>query len=149
MPELAYIALRFVFLALIYLFVFLVLRTVYLELKPMPVRPAVERVSAKTPRGGRKARLVVEGETGRRKQASWDLRGEVVVGRAPECAVSIEDEFASNQHSKIYQVEGRYYVEDLGSTNGTYVNGRRIHYPTELRSGDRVKVGRTVLEFRR
>lgn len=149
MPEIVYVTLRFVFLALLYLFVLLVARTVYREIKPAPTRPAAARAAVKAPRGGRKARLVISGETGRRKQPGWELEGDVIIGRAPECAVSIGDEFASNQHSKVYQAEGRFYVEDLGSTNGTYVNGRRIHYPTELRSGDRVKIGRTVMEFRR
>ena len=149
MPEIVYITLRFVFLALLYVFVFLVARTVYRELKPAPVRPAVERASTKAPRGKHKARLVMASDVGRKKQASWDLEGEIVIGRAPECAVSIDDEFTSNLHAKIYQTEGRYYVEDLGSTNGTYVNGRRINYPTELRGGDRVKIGRTVMELRR
>ena len=149
MPEIVYVVLRYAFLALLYLFVFLVIRMVYRELKPAAPRPVPPRASAKTPRGGRKARLVMASETGRKRQASWDLEGDVTIGRAPECAVSVDDEFASNLHSKIYKAEGRYYVEDLGSTNGTYVNGRRIHYPTELRNGDRVKIGRTVMEFRR
>jgi hypothetical protein len=148
-PEIVYVSLRFVFLALLYVFVLIVARTAYNELKPTPSRPAVSRASARTPRGGRKAKLVIASETGRKKQASWDLEGDVSIGRAQECAVSIADEFASNLHSKIYRAEGRYYVEDLGSTNGTYVNGRRIHYPTELRNGDRFKIGRTVMEFRR
>ena len=148
MPEIVYVVLRYTFLALLYLFVFLVIRMVYRELKPVAPRPVPPRASVKTPRG-RKARLVMASETGRKRQASWDVVGDVTIGRAPECVVSVDDEFASNLHSKIYQAEGRYYVEDLGSTNGTYVNGRRIHYPTELRNGDRVKIGRTVMEFRR
>lgn len=149
MPEIVYVTLRYLFLALLFLFIFLVARVVYLELKPQATRPRVERAAAKTTRGRRKARLVIAGEPGRRKQASWELRTEVIIGRAPECAVSIDDEFASNLHAKAYQAEGRYYVEDLGSTNGTYVNGRRINYPTELRGGDSIKIGRTVMEFRR
>jgi len=149
LPEIVYVTLRFLFLALLMLFVFLVARTVYRELRPAPPRPAVPRAPAKAPRSGRKARLVIAGDAGRRKQLSWELEGDVIIGRSPECAVSVDDEFASNLHSKIYQTEGRFYVEDLGSTNGTYVNGRRIHYPTELRSGDRVKIGRTEMEFRR
>ena len=148
MPEIVYVTLRFVFLALLYAFVFLVARVVYRELKPAP-RAAVERAAPRAVRGKRKASLVMAGGKGRKKQASWELGGEVVLGRAPGCAICVEDEFASNLHAKIYQQGGRYYVEDLGSTNGTYVNGRRINYPTELRRGDLVKIGRTVLEFRR
>ena len=149
MPEIVYVTLRFVFLILLYVFVFMVAAMVYRELVPAPAQATVKRASARPPSSRRKARLVIAGDGGRRKLASWELQGEVVIGRAPECVVSLDDEFASNQHAKIYQAEGRFYVEDLGSTNGTYVNGRRVHYPTELRAGDRVKIGRTVMEFRR
>ncbi len=149
MPEIVYVTLRYLFLALLFLFVFLVARVVYVELRPPTAGPAARRAAARTPRGRRKAKLVMVGETGRRKQASWEFEVEVVIGRAAECAVSIDDEFASNLHAKIYRSEGRYYVEDLGSTNGTYVNGRRINYPTELRGGDRIKIGRSEMEFRR
>jgi Na+-transporting methylmalonyl-CoA/oxaloacetate decarboxylase gamma subunit len=149
LPEIVYVALRFVFLALLYLFVIMVAMVVYYELKPARARPVVERAAAKPARGKGRAKLVIAGEAGRKKLASWDLEGEVVVGRAPECTATLDDEFASNLHAKIYKAEGRYYVEDLGSTNGTYVNDRRINYPTELRKGDRIKIGRTVMEFRR
>ena len=149
MPEIVYVTLRIVFLVLLYVFVFLVARTVYRELKPAPARPAYARASTKPSRARRKARLVLADGTGRRKQTSWELAGEIIIGRASECAISIDDEFTSSLHAKVYHAEGRYYVEDLGSTNGTYVNGRRIHYPTELRGGDRIKIGRTVMEFRR
>ncbi len=148
MPEIVHVALRIAFLALLYAFVLFVARTAYLEMKPPP-RPAVARAEARRARVGRRAKLVLTADAGRRKQGSWELRGEVVIGRGEGCGVCVVDEFASNLHSKIYQAEGRYYVEDLGSTNGTYVNGRRIHYPTELRGGDRIKIGRTVMEFRR
>jgi len=149
LPEIVYVTLRIVFLVLLYIFVFLVARTVYRELRPVPARPASARAPVKTTRGRRRAKLVMTDGTGRKKQASWELAGETVIGRAAECAISIDDEFTSNLHAKVYRSEGRYYVEDLGSTNGTYVNGRRIHYPTELRGGDRIKIGRTVMEFRR
>jgi len=148
LPEIVYVTLRYVFLVLLYVFVFLVAGVVYRELRPAP-RPRKERAAPKRMRARGKASLLIAGAPGRKKQASWELGDEVIMGRAGECAISLNDEFASNMHAKIYQVEGRYYVEDLGSTNGTYVNGRRINYPTELRGGDLVKIGRTVMEFRR
>ena len=148
MPEIAHIAVRIVFLVALYAFVLFVARAAYLEMKPPPPRPRVAAPERRA-RGGRRARLVLAGDAGRGRQASWELHAEMVIGRGEECGVCVEDEFASNLHSKIYRAEGRYYVEDLGSTNGTYVNGRRIHYPTELRGGDRIKIGRTVMEFRR
>ncbi len=72
----------------------------------------------------------------------------MVIGRAAECQVCLEDEFASHLHSRISLSQGGYLIEDLGSTNGTYVNGRKINYPVELRNGDRIKIGKTILEFR-
>ncbi|NPV58891.1 MAG: FHA domain-containing protein [Actinobacteria bacterium] len=148
MPEIVYVTLRYVFLGLLYAFLLLVARLIYRELKPPPVGRAA-RVAAKPAKTGRRAKLVLLGEAPFRKQGSWEVREEMVIGRAPECSICVEDEFASNQHARVYRTEEGYYVEDLGSTNGTYVNGRRINYPTELRYGDRIRVGRTVLEFRR
>ena len=148
MPEIVYVTLRFVFLGLLYAFVALVARLIYRELKPSPAKEAA-RSPSRPRKVGRKARLVLAGDSPFRRQGSWEVRGEMVVGRSPECSICVEDEFASNLHARIYQTGEGYYVEDLGSTNGTYVNGRRINYPTELRYGDRIRVGRTVLEFRR
>lgn len=148
MPEIAYVTLRYVFLFLLYIFVLLVARTVYRELSPVPRAKAVHEPARKVI-GKRGAYLVITGKGGRRRRVDWEVSKEVLIGRAPECSVCLQDEFASNLHAKIYQAEGRFYVEDLGSTNGTYVNGRRINYPTELRGGDNIKVGNTLMEFRR
>ncbi|MDI6874561.1 MAG: FHA domain-containing protein [Actinomycetota bacterium] len=147
MPEIVYISLRYLFLALLYLFLVLVIRVIYRELNPVAPRlPARERSLPR--RKGRRAALVLLGGEGRRGRREWEIKEELVIGRSPECAVCLEDEFASNLHARIYALQDRYYVEDLGSTNGTYVNGRRINYPIELRVGDRIKVGRTLMEFR-
>jgi len=148
LPEIVYVTLRYVFLALLFVFVLLVAGVVYRELSPAP-RPKGGPVAGKSRSRGRKASLALAATSGRRKPISWELDKEVIVGRGSGCDIPIKDEFASNLHAKIYEVEGRFYVEDLGSTNGTYVNGRRITYPTELRGGDRIKIGRTVLDFRR
>ncbi len=147
MPEIVYVSLRYLFLALLYLFLILVVRVIYRELHPSaPVLPA--REPSRPRRRVRGAALVLLGGEGRRGRRRWEIKDELVIGRAPECAVCLEDEFASNFHARVYALQGRYYVEDLGSTNGTYVNGRRINYPIELRAGDRIKVGRTLMEFR-
>lgn len=148
MPEIVYITLRYVFLALLFVFVLLVAWTVYRELVGVP-RAAETPPPPKRAGSRRKASLVMVDSASRKKLRSWEIKDEMVIGRAFECAVSLQDEFSSNIHAKLYRVEGRYYIEDLGSTNGTYVNGRRINYPTELRGGDYIKIGRTVLEFRR
>jgi pSer/pThr/pTyr-binding forkhead associated (FHA) protein len=72
-----------------------------------------------------------------------------VIGRAPECEIRLDDAYISQQHARIFGKNGSWYVEDLGSTNGTYVNEQRLASPAMLQPGDRIRVGTTVLELRR
>ena len=73
--------------------------------------------------------------------------GELVIGRATSAALALPgDSFVSSRHARVFRRDGGVWVEDLGSTNGTYVNGGRISAATPLRTGDRLQVGRTVLE---
>jgi hypothetical protein len=60
-------------------------------------------------------------------------------------ALSINDEYASNQHARFQVAHGQWYVKDLGSTNGTWLNGRRIHAPQRLKKGDKIKIGHTIV----
>ena len=59
--------------------------------------------------------------------------------------VTITDEFASSHHARFQVAHGRWFIEDLGSTNGTWLNGRRFRAPQHLKKGDKVKIGRTVM----
>lgn len=147
MPEIVYVSLRYLFLVLLYVFIVLVVRAVYRELSPAAEVTTARPAPAPRRRKRSAVLVLLDGEK-RRGRRQWELGEELVIGRAPECSVRLDDEFASNLHAKIYRLQDRYYVEDLGSTNGTYVNGRRINYPIELRGGDRIKVGRTLMEFR-
>ena len=71
------------------------------------------------------------------------FHGDFIAGRQGKLAVG--DEFASNQHARFLIAHGLWYVKDLGSTNGTWLNGRRIHAPQALKKGDKVKIGHTVV----
>lgn len=71
-----------------------------------------------------------------------------VLGRDPDCQVVVEDQFASKRHAAIDLREGVYVLADLGSKNGTLLNGRPLDAPTELLSGDRIQIGSTVFEYR-
>ena len=122
----------------------------YLELKPeaAPVprgAPASPRQKArgKTPR----KLVVVEGDALRGK--SFGLDSELMIGRADKCHIKIDDAYVSQVHARVYPRGETFMVEDQGSTNGTYVNRRRITSPVELRKGDQIKIGKTVLEARR
>ena len=75
-----------------------------------------------------------------------ELEGELVIGREG-AAVTIEDSELSRRHAAVRPVDGGIEIEDLGSLNGTYVNGRRIDAPTRLAGGDSIKLGQSVLEL--
>jgi len=75
-----------------------------------------------------------------------ELEAEIVIGREG-VAVTIDDPELSRRHAAVRPTEGGFEVEDLGSLNGTFVNGRRIEGPTKLSGGDTIKLGQNVLEL--
>jgi pSer/pThr/pTyr-binding forkhead associated (FHA) protein len=93
-------------------------------------------------------RLVVT--TGPLRGTTVPLGGSaVLIGRAPSCTLVLDDDYSSSRHARIYPEGGRWYVEDLGSTNGTYVGRERISGPTPITVGSQVKVGQSTLELQR
>ncbi|WP_406832800.1 FHA domain-containing protein [Pedococcus sp. KACC 23699] len=72
-----------------------------------------------------------------------------VIGRNPECALVLEDDFASGRHAKIYQRDGAWFVEDLGSTNGTFLGSERLTGPVRVEVGTTLRIGKTVIELRK
>jgi pSer/pThr/pTyr-binding forkhead associated (FHA) protein len=76
----------------------------------------------------------------------FEIAGSAVIGRDPSSGLVLEDPEASRRHASVSPEADGVNVEDLGSTNGTYVNGNRLAAPVVLRPGDRVQVGTTVLE---
>lgn len=163
MPDGLLGVLKLCLLALLYLFFARVLWAVGAELRGP--RKAVAPSAAGTrpapgpqrqPRPGRAERkaaqampselAVVAGSA--RGGPNFPLDAEVTVGRAAGCAVCIEDGFASQLHARVYRIERRVMIEDLGSTNGTLVNGARITTPTPLVRSDVITIGGTSLEVR-
>jgi pSer/pThr/pTyr-binding forkhead associated (FHA) protein len=71
------------------------------------------------------------------------FHADFIAGR--QGALVVSDEFASNHHARFQIAHGLWYVKDLGSTNGTWLNGRRIHAPQPLKKGDKIKLGHTVV----
>lgn len=78
---------------------------------------------------------------------SFALDGETTIGRAAGCGIPIDDSHVSKLHARVYPADGRWYVEDLGSTNGTRVNDSAIVAPAPIAPGDRVAVGDIVMEL--
>lgn len=144
-PNIVFIGLRYFFIALLFIFLAITLRVIYKDINA-PLEPGSGRKSRK--KGKRRDPthlLVVVADHG--AGTRHFLSGEMMIGRAENCGIRIEDNYVSQHHARIYQSDDSFHVEDVGSTNGTYVNGRKISYPLELRNGDRVKIGKTVFEF--
>lgn len=151
MPVLVLDLLKYLFLAVLYIFVARAIRAIYVELKPSATQSQPARKSGKTKtRSNKKAparAVVVEGDT--MKGKVFPLGDEFIVGRADKCHLILEDNYVSQVHARIFAKDESFMVEDLGSTNGTYLNRQTVDAPTELRRGDRVKIGKTVLEMRK
>ncbi len=131
MFNLAIFVLKGVLLAALYLFLLAVLWTVRADLAP---------------RSGSRPRLVaLKGAVAR--GASFPLSGEVVIGRDSEEGISLPDPYVSSRHARVFADGDCFFIEDLGSTNGVYVNGRRLREAARLRPGDRIKLGETIFQF--
>lgn len=150
MPHALLQLLRYFLLGLLWLFFLYAARMVYVEVR----RSRTER-SPTTPQAQHATdrpvplRLKVVDPPQRRGRI-FELGEEVTMGRSPGCAVSLEDDtFTSSVHARVYRRNGELWLEDLGSTNGTWLNDELVSMPSRLQRGDRVKVGSTILEVAR
>lgn len=158
MSEQLLFVLKLCLLALLYLFFYRVVRAVWAELKAPAVAPAGGGATrpAKPSRQDRKAakavaeqkppQLVVVEPASRRGQA-FLLGNEATLGRAAGCQVPLDDTFVSQLHARVFLRNGTWFVEDLGSTNGTLLNKRKVGGAVPIQRGDRVQIGSTVLEM--
>ncbi|MBO0924421.1 FHA domain-containing protein [Cellulomonas sp. zg-ZUI199] len=73
----------------------------------------------------------------------------VLVGRAPSCTLVLDDDYSSSRHARIFPQGDRWFVEDLGSTNGTFVGESRVEQPTPVPTGTPIRVGQSLLELQR
>jgi len=138
--------LKLAFLAIIWVFIAMIAGVVKRDVFGHSETPAGGGQPNPKRRGARvrQAQLLVVEGSGRGDAVG--LRGEVVVGRSPECTLDIDDDFASGRHARFYKDLESWIVADLGSTNGTIVNGLRITRPTRVGNGDIVKIGRTSIQ---
>jgi uncharacterized protein YigE (DUF2233 family) len=142
--------LKYGLLALLFLFIWRAMRWVMRGLTVDEQAAASGRkarakgVAATTPAA---STLVVRADGEKPRPVTLDAS--TTIGRAPECELRLDDTYASQQHARIFARNGGWYVEDLGSTNGTFVNEQRLVAPALLQQGDRVRIGTTVLELRR
>jgi pSer/pThr/pTyr-binding forkhead associated (FHA) protein len=73
----------------------------------------------------------------------------VLLGRNPECTLVLDDDFASGRHARIFRRDGGWFVEDLGSTNGTYLDSSRLTEPKPVEVGSTLRIGKTIFELRK
>ena len=160
--------LNYALLALLYLFFARVLWAVWSEVRgprlgiqqqPANARAATDATSpaerpaaVATPKKGNRAKrgvpsklVVLEPKV--RKGSAYAIKTELTLGRAPTCSIGIPDDtFASQLHTRVFPHDGAVWVEDLGSTNCTHVNGARLTAPLQLAVGDRLQIGSTIFE---
>jgi pSer/pThr/pTyr-binding forkhead associated (FHA) protein len=153
-PEQLLNLLKLFLLVLLYLFFLRVLRAVWTEVN-MPAVPETAPAATKQkgrsrrpPRPGRSnhPQLKVVEPSGLRGR-SYALDSEITLGRGAGCQVPIDDRYASEVHARVFQRDGNWFVEDLGSTNGTYLNRRRVAGPMVIKRRDKLQIGNTVLEL--
>ena len=146
------VALKFGFLAVLYLFLLVIARSAIKDLR-RTASPAPEATGfhaapayADSPRGS-DAWLVVERGGGLEADHRFDLIGGLSIGRSKDSDVQIEDRYASSLHARVFERGGRFYVEDMNSTNGTLLNGATLVGEAELIDGDTVQIGDTVFRL--
>ncbi len=111
---------------------------------PRPPRPAK---AAKPGRGTPRFLVVTEGGLA---GVSIDLADQqITMGRANDATLVLNDDYASTYHARIFPQDGQWFVEDLGSTNGTYLDRQKVARPTPVPVGVPIRIGKTVLELRR
>lgn len=148
---------RFAFLAVLWLFIYGMVRVIRTELRTsgaprvgVSQRPKKAKRGASTdprPQRGQLSQLIVtEGALAGTRVA---LTGKpILIGRANDSTLVLTDDYASTRHARISETNGVWYLEDLGSTNGTYIGQTKVNGPVPLEAGAVVRIGKTALELR-
>lgn len=165
MSDILLAALKIGYLALLWLFILLAANVIRTDLfgRRVPTSELPSARAERTERGRRDGhraavpvtppaappvRLVVTNGPHLGMAAEVDQAGTyVMIGRSPECAIVLDDDFVSTRHARVVNGDAGLYLEDLGSTNGTFVNGRRITGATIIGPADEIRIGRTILKL--
>jgi hypothetical protein len=163
MNELTLTLVRVAFLAVLWLFVIAAIGVVRTDLlgggtaAPRSARAGARRARQAPPprpvravRAGRGAPRTLVITAGALKGTSLDLdQQQITLGRANDATLVLNDDYASSRHARIFPQDGQWIVEDLGSTNGTYLDRQKVTRPTPVPLGVPIRIGKTVLELRR
>ncbi|GAA3423731.1 FHA domain-containing protein FhaB/FipA [Streptosporangium sandarakinum] len=155
MSELTLLLIRLAFLAVLWFFVIAAVGVIRTDLfgsqtagaasarkTPKPVKPAAK------PKKGEPRQMVVTG--GPLQGTTIPLsEATITIGRATESTLVVNDDYASSRHARLFPQDGQWIVEDLGSTNGTYLDRSKVTRPTPVPLGVPIRIGKTVIELRK
>lgn len=145
------VALKFGFIAVLYLFLLWIARSALKDLRrttaPAPDATGFHPVAPASAQAPPETWLVAERGGGLEPGERFDLIGGLSIGRSSEADVRISDRYASGVHARIFSRDGRTYIEDMSSTNGTQLNDATLNGEAELIDGDVVRIGDTELRF--
>ena len=164
MSELTLMLIRFAYLAILWIFVLSAISVVRSDMfgaridsTPRADRKANRQAKrqsekgrskpAKRPRGAPTQVVIVEGAN-EGEAISLDL-APLLIGRGSDAAIRLDDDYVSTRHARIASSGDQWFVEDLGSTNGTYMGSHRLTQPTTIQLGSQVRIGKTTLELRK
>jgi len=158
MSELTLFLIRMAFLAILWIFVLSAISVIRTDMfgarASEPSRGSERRPRQKSPaqppkrrRGAPTHVLVTEGaNTGERADLE---RAPILIGRGSDAAIRLDDDYVSTRHARIAASGDQWFVEDLGSTNGTYIGSVRLTQPTTISVGTQIRIGKTILELRK
>jgi hypothetical protein len=140
-------ALKFGFLAILFLYLVWIARGARRDLVRSATATDDVTGIASAPASGGDAWLVVEAGGDLEPGTRFDLFGGATLGRSSEAEIRFFDQYASGIHARVYPRGGRYFIEDMNSTNGTLLNGAQVVGETELADGWTVQIGDTSFRF--
>jgi hypothetical protein len=147
------VALKFGFIAVLYLFLLWVMRSALKDLRTMgggggaPSEPAAATSLHPAAQSNGYAQLVVERAPGHQSGLAYDIGEGAILGRGDNAEIRLEDPFASSRHARLVRQGSVVVLEDLGSTNGTYLNEELLQGPQPLHPGDRIRIGDSEFTF--
>ena len=162
MQELTLMLIRFAYLAILWIFVLGAISVIRSDMfgarVEAPAGPSrreqrasqkatKSRKPTKTPRGTPSKVVIVDGPSA---GMSVPLdEAPILIGRGADAAIRLDDDYVSTRHARIGSSDGTWYVEDLGSTNGTYIGSQRLTQATAIQLGTQVRIGKTTIELKK
>ena len=157
MSEIALTVIKVLFLALLWVFIASAVSVIRSDLfgrtVPMPDQPGAQELEQplppprKTKRTRGEPRILTITQGSQTGQSAELADGVILIGRGADAQLSLDDDYVSTRHARVVSGENGIYLEDLGSTNGSYVNGQRITAPTTVSLSDTIRIGRTMMRL--